>query len=59
MAPPHSPGRAWIAFSDSAAKQLENITSEAKVHALDRAMVVASVNPDIGGPSLATPPAFR
>ncbi|WP_314250094.1 hypothetical protein [Streptomyces sp. DSM 40907] len=39
-----------MAFSDSAAKQLENITSEAKVHALDRALVVISVDPDIGEP---------
>jgi hypothetical protein len=51
MAPaPHSPRRARIAFSDSAAKQLENITSEAEIHALDRALVVISVDPDIGEP---------
>ncbi|MFF8639044.1 hypothetical protein ACF052_33200 [Streptomyces pilosus] len=42
------PRRARIAFSDSAAKQLENITSEAEIHALDRALVVISVNPDVG-----------
>ncbi|MEV5011443.1 hypothetical protein [Streptomyces sp. NPDC055692] len=48
MAPQHSPRRARIAFSDSAAKQLENITSEAEIHALDRALVVVSVAPDIG-----------
>ncbi|MFC9608742.1 hypothetical protein ACFTTN_35605 [Streptomyces niveus] len=42
--------RARIAFSDSATKQLENITSEADIHALDRALVVISVNPDIGEP---------
>ncbi|MEU0952546.1 hypothetical protein ABZ353_09340 [Streptomyces niveus] len=42
--------RARIAFSDSAAKQLENITSEADIHALDRALVVISVNPDLGEP---------
>ncbi|MFE4995495.1 hypothetical protein ACFRH4_29900 [Streptomyces mirabilis] len=48
MAPPHSPRRARIAFSDSAAKQLENLTSEAEIHALDRALVVISVDPDIG-----------
>ncbi|GAA2427826.1 hypothetical protein GCM10010255_83130 [Streptomyces coeruleofuscus] len=35
-----APHRARIAFSDSAAKQLENITSEAEIHALDRALVV-------------------
>ncbi|MGW2975658.1 hypothetical protein ACWDBO_55670, partial [Streptomyces mirabilis] len=48
MAPPHSPRRARIAFSDSAAKQLENLTSEAEIHALDRALVVISVDPEIG-----------
>ncbi|TDU80572.1 hypothetical protein [Streptomyces sp. KS 21] len=42
--------RARIAFTDSAAKQLENITSEAEVHALDRALVVISVDPEIGEP---------
>ncbi|GHE76040.1 hypothetical protein CP980_00155 [Streptomyces vinaceus] len=42
--------RARIAFSDAAAKQLENITSEAHVHALDRALVVISVDPEIGEP---------
>ncbi|MGW1658445.1 hypothetical protein [Streptomyces atratus] len=50
MAPPHGPRRAQIAFSDSAAKQLENLTSEAEIHALDRALVVISVNPDVGEP---------
>ncbi|MGW7427897.1 hypothetical protein ACWGJB_49755 [Streptomyces sp. NPDC054813] len=46
----HGPRRARIAFSDSAAKQLENITSEADIHALDRALVVISVDPDAGEP---------
>ncbi|MFF6979277.1 hypothetical protein ACFZAV_16375 [Streptomyces sp. NPDC008343] len=50
MAPQHGCRRARIAFSDSAAKQLENITSEAKIHALDRALVVISVDPDVGEP---------
>ncbi|MFD9444212.1 hypothetical protein ACFWBR_38010 [Streptomyces sp. NPDC060006] len=49
MSPQH-PRRARIAFSDSAAKQLENITSEAAIHALDRALVVISVDPDTGDP---------
>ncbi|AQS65610.1 hypothetical protein [Streptomyces pactum] len=44
----HGPRRARIAFSDAAAKQLETITSEADLHALDRALVVVSVDPDIG-----------
>lgn len=34
----------------SAAKQLEKITIEADIHALDRALVVISVDPDIGEP---------
>lgn len=46
----HGPRRARIAFSDSAAKQLENLTSEAEIHALDRALVVMSVDPDVGEP---------
>ncbi|MER6463824.1 hypothetical protein ABT278_25645 [Streptomyces sp. NPDC001228] len=46
----HGPRRARIAFSDAAAKQLENITSESDIHALDRALVVISVDPDIGAP---------
>ncbi|MER7841793.1 hypothetical protein ABTY98_39390 [Streptomyces sp. NPDC096040] len=46
----HGPRRARIAFSDAAAKQLENITSEADIHALDRALVVISVDPEIGVP---------
>jgi hypothetical protein len=50
MASQQGPRRARIAFSDSAAKQLENITSEADIHALDRALVVISVDPDIGQP---------
>ncbi|GGS25567.1 hypothetical protein GCM10010284_68010 [Streptomyces rubiginosohelvolus] len=40
--------RARIAFSDAAAKQVEAITSEAEVHALDRALVVISVDPEAG-----------
>ncbi|AKN75018.1 hypothetical protein QR97_39785 [Streptomyces sp. PBH53] len=44
----HGPRRARITFSDSAAKQLENITSEAEIHALDRALVVISVDPNVG-----------
>ncbi|MFJ5548727.1 hypothetical protein [Streptomyces sp. NPDC093225] len=46
----HGPRRARIAFSDSAAKQLEDITTEAELHAVDRALVVLSVDPDIGEP---------
>ncbi|MEU3341941.1 hypothetical protein [Streptomyces sp. NPDC006668] len=50
MPPQHGPRRARIAFSDTAAKQLENINSEADIHALDRALVVISVDPDAGEP---------
>ncbi|MEV5177204.1 hypothetical protein AB0L10_40520 [Streptomyces flaveolus] len=50
MAPNNGPRRARIAFADSAAKQLENITGEAELHALDRALVVISVDPDVGEP---------
>ncbi|MFE4055613.1 hypothetical protein ACFXP3_04755 [Streptomyces sp. NPDC059096] len=50
MPAPHGPRRARIAFSDSAAKQLESLTSEADIHALDRALVVVSVDPEIGEP---------
>ncbi|MER5214323.1 hypothetical protein ABT063_28060 [Streptomyces sp. NPDC002838] len=31
-------------------KQLENVTTEAEIHALDRALVVISVDPEIGEP---------
>lgn len=50
MAPQHGPRRARIAFSDFAAKQLETFTSEAEIHALDRALVVISVDPDADEP---------
>ncbi|MFF8609641.1 hypothetical protein ACF06X_27380 [Streptomyces sp. NPDC015346] len=50
MAPPQGPRRARIAFSDSAAKQLENLTTEAEIHALDRALVVISFDPEAGEP---------
>ncbi|MFD0266260.1 hypothetical protein ACFVGY_06655 [Streptomyces sp. NPDC127106] len=50
MAARYGPRRARIAFSDSAAQQLANITREAEVHALDRALVVISVDPEVGEP---------
>ncbi|GAA2636515.1 MULTISPECIES: hypothetical protein [Streptomyces] len=50
MTGPHPPRRARIAFSDSAAEQLEKITGEAEIHALDRTLVVISVDPEIGRP---------
>ncbi|WP_299537435.1 hypothetical protein [uncultured Streptomyces sp.] len=42
--------RARIAFSDSAAKQLEELTGEREIHALDRTLVALSVDPGIGEP---------
>ncbi|MFJ9250328.1 hypothetical protein [Streptomyces sp. NPDC101776] len=48
MPAPHGPRRARIAFSDSAAKQLNAITREAELHALDRALVVISVDLEVG-----------
>ncbi|MFF0486835.1 hypothetical protein [Streptomyces sp. NPDC004435] len=50
MLPQHARRRARIAFTDPAAKQLENLTSEAGIHALDRALVVVSVDPEVGEP---------
>ena len=50
MPPHHGPRRARIAFSDAAAKQLESITNEAELHALDRTLVVISVAPEAGDP---------
>ncbi|WP_442816082.1 type II toxin-antitoxin system RelE/ParE family toxin [Streptomyces sp. NBC_01233] len=44
------PRRARIVFSESAAKQLEDLTAEGAIHALDRALVAISVNPEIGEP---------
>lgn len=46
----HGPRRARVTFSDAAAKQLETLISETEFHALDRALVVVSVDPDIGEP---------
>ncbi|MFC8536799.1 hypothetical protein ACFUJY_23170 [Streptomyces sp. NPDC057249] len=49
MPAPYGPRRrAQITFSESAAKQLDSITSETEFHALDRALVVISVDPDAG-----------
>ncbi|MFE3413858.1 hypothetical protein ACFXMT_37840 [Streptomyces mirabilis] len=42
--------RAQIAFSDSAAKQLENLTDEHQIHALGPRLVAISVDPEIGEP---------
>ncbi len=45
-----APRRARIAFNDSAAKQLEDLTTERELHALDRALVAISVDTEIGVP---------
>ncbi|MFE5913901.1 hypothetical protein ACFQ6B_33120 [Streptomyces wedmorensis] len=52
MPPQHEPHRrrARVAFSEAAAKQLQEITREAELHALDRALVVISVDPEAGDP---------
>lgn len=55
----HAPKRARIAFSDSAAKQVEELTSEASIHALDRALVAVSVDPDLGEPIPGSSPVLR
>ncbi|MFD5308998.1 hypothetical protein [Streptomyces ardesiacus] len=46
----HGPRRARVTFSDAAAMQLETLISETEFHALDRALVVVSVDPDTGEP---------
>ncbi|CAL9330190.1 hypothetical protein SUDANB15_00051 [Streptomyces sp. enrichment culture] len=48
--PPRQGRRARITFSDAAAKQLDSLTSEAELHALDRTLAVISVDPEIGQP---------
>jgi hypothetical protein len=50
MVPRNGPRRARVAFSDFAAGQVEDITTEAEIHALDRALVVISVDPGVGEP---------
>lgn len=42
--------RPRIFFSHAAAKQIEAITDEAEIHALDRALTALSVAPDLGSP---------
>ena len=61
MTPRHAPKRARVVFSDSAAKQLEDLTTEAELHALDRALVAISVDPGLGEalPGQATRPELR
>ncbi|MGW1364523.1 hypothetical protein ACWCQP_44855 [Streptomyces chartreusis] len=55
----HARGRARIFFSDAAAKQIEAITDEAEIHALDRALTALSVAPDLGTPIPDSQPELR
>ncbi|WP_406190356.1 DUF5994 family protein [Streptomyces sp. NBC_01017] len=55
----HARGRARILFSDAAAKQIEAITDEAEIHALDRALTALSVAPDLGSPIPGSQPELR
>jgi ParE toxin of type II toxin-antitoxin system, parDE len=57
--PRHSRPRARIAFSDSAEKQIEALTDEAQLLALDRALAVLSVDPDAGAPIPGSHPGLR
>lgn len=57
--PRHARGRARIFFSDAAAKQIEAITDEAEIHALDRALSALSVAPDLGNPIPDSQPELR
>jgi hypothetical protein len=54
--PRHSRPRAKVTFSESAEKQIEALTDEAALLALDRAPAVQSVDPDAGAPIPAFPP---
>lgn len=55
----HARGRARVFFSDAAAKQIEAITDEAEIHALDRALTALSVAPDLGSPIPGSRPELR
>ncbi|MEU6406222.1 hypothetical protein [Streptomyces sp. NPDC046985] len=50
MPAPHGPLRAPIAVTDSAAEQMDATASEAELPALNRALVVVAVEPDVGEP---------
>lgn len=57
--PRHSRPRARITFSESAEKQIEALTDEAALLALDRALAVLSVDPDAGAPIRDSHPGLR
>lgn len=52
----HARGRARIFFSDAAAKQIEAITDEAEIHALDRALPLCPSSPTSAARSPAPTP---
>ncbi len=57
--PRHSRPRAKVVFSESAQKQIEALTDEAALLALDRALAVLSVDPDAGAPIPGSHPGLR
>lgn len=57
--PRRSRSRARITFSESAEKQIEALTDEADLLALDRALAVLSVDPDSGAPIPGSHPSLR
>jgi hypothetical protein len=57
--PRHSHPRARVVFSESAEKQIEALTDEAELLALDRALVALSVDPEAGTPIPGSHPGLR
>lgn len=57
--PRHSRPRARITFSESAEKQIEALTDEAELLALDRALAALSVDPEAGLPIRGSHPGLR
>jgi len=55
----HSQGRAWVFFSDSAARQIQAVTDETGVRALDRTLADLSVDPALGTPIPGSHPELR
>ncbi|GGS94460.1 hypothetical protein GCM10010206_66380 [Streptomyces cinerochromogenes] len=53
------PPRAGIIFSESAEKQIEALTDEAALLALERTLAVLSVDPVAGAPILGSHPGLR
>jgi hypothetical protein len=57
--PRHSRSRARVTFTESAEKQIDALTDEAELLALDRALAVLSVDPDAGTPIPGSHPGLR